>query len=178
MNILTAFVGSKVKFNRRKWDNFQIKLEHSAENVRCLPCLGWIPYFWDTEIVFDMGISIPKEIKDIDEKWDYTWELRDLGENLLKNGKGEIVITKKGIRRKLQYWNTYKKRAIVLGNLHPHKEYLLYVKYSAQNKQSENLCLATLTVEDRTRIQFDIFIILFTVIMTLIMTALAKGCGL
>ncbi len=123
-----------------------------------------------------MGICIGRKTKE--ETWAYTWELSNLDGVVIKHDRNEIKITKKGIRRKLAYWNSYKARAVVLGNLRPHVEYLLHVKFSSNDKQSEKLLVASLTVDNREQLQMQAFLVIFSIIMTIIMTTLARGCGI
>ena len=175
--ILPAVLRKPMKFHSKTWDKYQIKIDHNADNIRRLPLCGWIPYFWDTEAVFDMGIGASAATKGDGELWRYTWELRDLDNNVVKQDSGEIRTAFKGIRGKLAYWN-YTKRAIVLGNLRPHREYLLYVKFITDIKQSDELLLASFTIEDRGQRQMEAFFIIFSIFVALLFTALAKGCGL
>lgn len=177
MNKTLSAVLKPMKFHQKTWDKYKIKLDHNADNIRRLPLCGLIPYFWDTEAVFDMGIGVSTEKKGGGEIWRYTWELRDLDNTVLNHDSGEIRTAYKGIRGKLAYWN-YKKRAIVLGNLRPHREYLLFVKFISDITHSDELLLASFTIEDRGQWQMEAFLIIFSIVMALLFAALARGCGL
>jgi hypothetical protein len=177
-NILPAWLKRPMKFYRAIFNSYEIQLFHNKDDIRSFPVFDLIPYFWDSDISFDIAVRIPASKKNIDETWNYKWELRDLDGVLARQGKGEMQITKKGFRRKLIFWNSGKRRAIVLNNLHPHREYLLYVRFLTGITQSDQLKLASLTVDDRGQWQMQMFLIVFSIIMALIMTALAKGCGM
>jgi hypothetical protein len=180
--ILSCF-GGKMNFYNKKWDGYEIQFGHNENDVRFFPLVSLIPYFWDNEIVFDLGVNTPKGQK-IDEVWKYSWELRDLDEKVIKQGDNvkqgdsDIHITNKGFRRKLKRWNSGKTRAIVLGTLYPHKEYKLYVNFQNSKGLTSGLILmATLTVEDRTSYEMQLFLVMFAVFMSLIIGFVARSCG-
>ena len=152
--------------------------------MRFFPFFSLLPYFWDSEITFDIGIKLPKRFGVINDEWNYHWELRDLDGNIIKQGNdtkqgdGAIKITNIGFRRKLTYYSSGKGRAIVLGTLHPHKEYMLYVDFTTKNNlKTDTYLMASFTVDDRSSYQMQLFLILFTIFMTILVGILAKSCG-
>lgn len=184
VRLILSCLGGKVKFHSKQWNGYRIKLEHDPDNMRRYFPFKLIPYFWDNELTFDMGVKISKNKGEVNEKWGYEWELRDLDENVIKQGNnvkqgtGTIQVTNKGFRRKyVNEWNTLEQRAIVLGTLHPHKEYKLYVNYKDNKEQSTGFILmVTLTVEDRTSYQMQLFLVLFAIFMTFLVGFLARSC--
>ncbi|MDD4875855.1 MAG: hypothetical protein PHQ86_01805 [Dehalococcoidales bacterium] len=183
--ILTTCLGRRMKLYTRKWNKYSIKLFHDRDDLRSFPGMGWIPYFWDSDITFEIGILIPDNLKNVKDVWRYHWELRDLDGNIIskgnenKQGNGEIEVTNSGFRKKLALWNSGKRRAMALGNLHPHKEYMLYVNFtSGDYTKSETYLMASFEIEDRGSYQMQIFLILFTIFMTLFFSILARGCGI
>lgn len=179
--IIRACLGGKVKFNTVRWNEYEIRLFHNDNNFRNIPSLGWIPYYWDSETVFDLGMKIPRT-KALNEDVKYHWELKDLdGQMVVQGGKTKqgddvILVTNKGFRRKLINWNSGKRRAVVLGNLHPHKEYILYMKFRNDYSESDTFQMASLTVEDRTNWQMQLIMGIFLVIFAIMMSYIARGC--
>lgn len=181
--ILRTCLGGKVKFYFRTWNGYKIGLFHSENNIRFYPMISWIPYFWDSEIAFDLGIQTPK-FRKIGDDWNYHWELRDLDENIVHQGKspkrgdGVVTVTNKGFRRKLRVWNSGKHRAVVLGNLHPHREYLLYLKFTTSTGESDEFLMASLSVDDRSTWQMQVFMGMFLVLFAITITLFVRGCGI
>jgi hypothetical protein len=182
--IFQTCLGRKVKFYSNHWNGYEIEAGHEYQTIRFYFPFNWLPYFWDNDIAFDIGVRIPKLMRANSDKWSYHWELRDLDGQVVKQadkskqGDGDIDISAKGFRRKLRYWNSGKGRAFVLGNLHPHKEYVLYAKFTnGANEKTEFLKIAAFTVEDRGSIYTQLFLILITIALTLYFSVLAKSCG-
>ncbi len=180
--IIEACLGGKLKFYRNIWNGYVLEAGHN--DWRNIPILSYVPYFWDSDVSFDMGINIPPQFGTVSDIWKYQWELRDLDGQLVKRGEqsiggeGVIEVTNKGFRRKMKYWNAGKLRAFTLGNLHPHKEYILYAIFvTSKGEQSDKFKIASLAVEDRTSHQFQIFLILFTIFISIYFTAFARACG-
>jgi hypothetical protein len=142
-------------FKQMQWNDYRIHLMPARKDPRAL-LSSLLPYFWDTEIVFDMEVS-PQKRKRTDEVLKYQWELRDLDENILKRGYGDVDIPhtplfgKKWIR---------KERAIALGNLHPHRFYKINITFSDLIQTSELLLASTLSVKDRDEMYMQLFILL------------------
>jgi len=181
-NPINACFGGKVSFKLRKWNNYEIQLLPYANDLRALPFICWIPYFWDSDIVIDIGVKIPNMLKEVNDEIKYSWELRDLDGNKITRGgfplKGNdtITITNKGFRRKLRKWNSGKTRAIILGNLHPHREYLLFMKFRNDFAESNEFQMASLTIADRSNLQVQLLMGISLILFTIIMTFIAKGC--
>ena len=181
--ILKTCLKGKVKFYKNKWGDFLIEAGHSSGDVRYFPIFWWLPYFWDSEIAFDLGIKIPENIKAFSETWSYQWELRNLDGDVVKKGDklvggyGTINVTNKGFFRKfIRAWTCGKARAFVLSELHPHREYILYASFAGYTGQSDMLRIASFNVDDRTSYHFQLFLILFSIIASLFFAGLFKGC--
>ena len=181
--IIRACLGGKVKFNTAKWNEYEIRLFHNESNFRSMPPFGWIPYYWDSETVFDLGLKVPKA-KELNEDVKYHWELKDLdGQVVVQGGKPKqgddiVLVTNKGFRRKLIYWNSGKRRAVVLGNLYPHREYILHMKFRNDYSESDTFQMVSLTVEDRTNWQMQVFIGIFLIIFAIWMSYAARACSM
>lgn len=181
--LIRACFGGKVKFNTIKWNNYEIRLLPYTNNIRNFLLLSLIPYFWDSDVVFDLGIKVPKS-QELNDDIHYSWELRDLDGQIVmqgsvpKQGHDVASVTNKGFRRKLVLWNSVKTRAVVLGNLHPHKEYLLYMKFRNDYSESNSNLMASFTIEDRTNYEFQMFLILFTIFASLFIAAFLRSCGM
>lgn len=180
--IIRACLGGKMKFFTRKWDGYEISLFHNQDNIRSYPFFSWTPYFWDNEIIFDLGIKTPKFGKILDD-WTYHWELRDLDGQIITKGdvptKGDgiVAVTNKGFRRKFQYWNSGKHRAVVLGNLHPHREYIVYMKFITSESESREMQMACLSVTDRSTWQMQILMEMFLIFFAVFVAVSMRGCG-
>ena len=70
-----------------------------------------------------MVIEPPRRHKS-DATWEYQWELIDLDDNVVKQGRNTIDLRIKEIRK---YHLAREKRATFLGNLHPNKQYRLFL---------------------------------------------------
>jgi len=180
--ILKACWGGKVKFYTRKWNGYEIRLLHDREDLRST-IAPLVPYFWDSEVAFELGVKTPKKFGNPTDNWRFRWELKDLDGQLVKSGNaakqgdGNILISSQGFRRKLVYWNSGKRRAVVLGNLHPHKEYMLYMKFANDFAESENYLMASLSVDDRSTWQMQMFMGMVLVLFTIFMMLFVRGCG-
>ena len=183
--IIRACFGGKVNFKTVKRNGYEAQLYHDNNNFRSWLITSWIPYFWDSDISFDLLIKTPNDFRQNTESWNYYWELRDLDGEIIaqnkkdKKGHGSTLLTNKGFRKWFGgYWNVKKGRAIVLGNLHPHKEYILYVDFNSDcNGKTGECIMATFSIEDRTTWQNGLFLILFTIFMTILVGLVARACG-
>ena len=166
-----------------EWEGHNIQVLPVTKDVRIffLPRLVLLPYFWDTEICFDLTTSLVKGSTDTDEMWDYDWELCDLDDKIVKKSTGTINILNKPVGK---YWGltshstTHKDRAISLPLLHPHKEYILYITLSNSKGHSEREKYATFTVKDRDEVYMQLFIALVVIFMGILIGVTSKGCGL
>lgn len=181
---IRACLGGKMKFYTNKWNGYVIEAGHYKENKRSIPILWWLPYFWDSEIIFDLGVRTPG-LKRIEDTWVYHWELRNLDGQIVKQGnekiQGEntIHITNKGFRRNLRVWTCGKARAFVLSSLRPHREYILYANFTdGSNNTSDLFKIAAFSVADRGTYEMQLLLVLITIVLTLYFSAFAKACGM
>lgn len=177
--------GGKLKFYPAMWNGLYIRLCHPDGDPRRMPIIHLIEYYWDNDIAFDMRARTSKMLYSFDDKVNYHWELKDLDgkivttwDNVGKAGDGSIEVSSKGFPRNVADWQGLKQRAVVLGNLHPHKQYLLWVTFTGKdNIPSTPFRMASLTVDDRGSHYFQIFLVIFAVLMTVVVGIFMKACG-
>ena len=163
--IYHACFGGIVMLSKWKWNDYTLRLFNPEKNIRYL--VEWIPYFWDNEVAFDLYVQIPKYKRHIEEDWAYHWELRDLDDQIVKQGiqtkqgDGEFRVSNQGIRRKLATWNSGKTRAIVLGNLHPNRQYRIFLKVTSPSEESREMQMASFTIKDRDELYMQLLILVF-----------------
>ena len=59
-------------FKRQHWGEYIIKASPSETDwVRNMTPIHLIPYFWDSEIAFDLAIQPPKDKRGVNENWEY-----------------------------------------------------------------------------------------------------------
>jgi hypothetical protein len=175
----------KVKFESVIWNGYFIRLFHDKNDIRSKFICGLIPYFWDSDITFEMKINPYKSKKPQNEEWRYQWELQDLDGNIItqgdnkKCGSSGISIKNSSLLEKVADWRADKERAIDLGGLHPHKQYRLYVQFFADNiLPSNKYLMASFDVDSRGNYQMQLFLILFTIFMSGLFALLAKACDI
>ncbi|MDP2919399.1 MAG: hypothetical protein Q8O43_04180 [Dehalococcoidia bacterium] len=170
--------GLMVKFKPLKWNDYLICLLHDKDNIR--RTIGLIPYFWDDDIHFTLALRPIRNVEHHDDIWSIKWRLLDLDGNRLKEGKDTVNITNaKWMRRYFGGpWTSGKRRAIVLGNLSPNRNYILKVVLTNGIGNSVEEAMATFSTKDRGDFYSQIFLILFSIVAALIFSALAKWCGL
>ncbi len=184
LRLIRACIGGRMKFNTVKWNNYELKLFPYKKDLRSIPFFSWIPFFWDSDVAFDLGIRTPKTFSRINEDCNYHWELRDLDGHVVTRdnrpiqGDDVVLITNNGFRRKFIDWNSGKVRAVVLGNLHPHREYILCMKFRTSISESNTYQMASLTIDDRSTWQMQMFLILFSIVASLFFAGLFKSCGM
>ena len=166
------------KFRLLKWSGYEIKLLHDKDNIRRL--INMIPYFWDDEVHYTLVMRPQRNTKYHEDVWNIKWRLLDLDGNRLKEGKDTLNITNiKWMRRYFGgYWKSGKRRAIVLGNLNPHKNYILKIIFTNGMGESVDETMATFSIKDRGDFYAQIFLIIFSIVAALIFSALGRGCGL
>lgn len=159
-------------FKSPKWNNNTIKVRPpETDFLRSADLLHLIPYFWDTDISLDLMIqpSNPKSLK-IEEEWEYRWELRNLDDEIIKNGIGTINMNPKQVKR--NFW-ARKIRAIKLGYLKPGQQYVLYLYLIAgQFGRSEPLKMVTYTIKDRDEYYIQLLILIIGIGFAFILWAL------
>jgi hypothetical protein len=161
-------------FKEQRWNGYRIRtFPTDRDLIRSADFLRLIPYFWDTEISFDLKIQPPNHKTNIDEIWEYEWELRDLDGNILKHNRGEISLIPNEIKK--TFWaSAY--RAMVLGNLRPHKEYLLYLALtSGEYGRSEPLKIITFTVKDRDEYYMQLLLLIIAVGFSFLLWGMSGG---
>lgn len=179
INITLAYLrGFMVKFKLLNWNGYEIRLLHDKDNIRRM--INLIPYFWDDEIHFTLALRQQSNMKYSEDVWEYKWRLLDLDGNRIKDKKETINITKAKFMRRVfgGYWTAGKRRAIVLGNLSPNKNYILKVLFTNGMGESIDETMATFSIKDRTDIYMQIFLILFSIFAALFFSVVLKGCGL
>ena len=160
---------------RTRWGDCIIQVQPPDNSLRSWLIINLLPYFWDSEISFDLVVSVPKKRRRHSEFWKYEWSLTDLDNHVLKNGKDVIELSRTTIAKD---W-VRKQRAIYIGNLHPNKEYKLSITFTdEQGGQSNPLQPATFTVKDRDEIYMQIFVALVVIFMGIIIGVISKGCSL
>lgn len=175
--ILASIGDFMPKFHPIKYAGKLFKLAHPQRDIR--NTIPMVPYFWDSEVSFDLLVNISSGERRIDEFWDYEQELCDLDDKPLRPAvKEKIHICNIGIRRKLRYWSSGKLLAIKLGYLLPNKHYRLYITLTNSVDGRRKYLAATFTIKDRDEYYMQIFLILFSIAMALFFSFLAKGCGL
>lgn len=178
---LLAFLRGYIVFKNIKWNGFEITLLHNKESFKNI--IGLIPYFWDDDVNFTLVVrAITRDAKLTAEDWNFKWRLLDLDGNRIKEGNDNVLtITQTKWMRRIRrggYWTSGKSRAIVLGNLNSNKNYVLKLKITNGSNESIDETVATFSIKDKTDYYMQIFLILFSIFMTLFFSFLAKGCGL
>jgi len=165
------------KFKLLKWNGYEISLLHDKDNIR--RHINMIPCFWDDDVHYTFAVRETKNVKYHEDVWDIKWRLLDLDGECLKEDRDTVNISKaKWMRRYFGgYWTSGKRRAIVLGNLRPHKNYIVEVTITNKMGESIGEKMATFSIGDRSEFYSQIFLIIFSVVVALIFSALARGCG-
>ncbi len=176
--ILAYFGGLMTNFKTLEWSSYKIRLFHDKDNIRSL--IGIIPYFWDDNVHYTLALRPIGKTRVQEEVWTYEWSLSDLDGIYIKGHRDNLVIKKTSLMRKLfgGYWKYGKRRAVVLGNLSPNKNYILKVKFDNGMSSSVVDTIATFSTKDRTGFYMQIFLILFSIVAALFFAMWSKGCGL
>ena len=105
-NAILAYIGDFMsKFHQMKYTNCLFKLAHCRKDIRDM--IPVVPYFWDSEVTFDLLVNITKRARNLDEYWDYEWQLCDLDDESLKPVvRDQIHVCNIGLRRKLRRWSS------------------------------------------------------------------------
>ena len=147
------------KFNKMEYANCLFKLAHTRKDIRDI--IPIIPYFWDSEVTFDLLTRITKEKSNLDEYWDYEWQLCDLEDKLLKPiVRDKVRVCNIGLRRKLRSWSSFKLGAVKLGYLLPNKHYRLYLKLTNPLGEQNKYLGATFTLKDRDELYMQLLILI------------------
>jgi len=123
--------------------------------------LFFIPYFWDSDVTFDLLVKITGEKRNLDEDWDYEWQLCDSENKLLNPGvKDSVHVCNVGLRRKLRFWSSGKNGAIKLGYLSPNRHYRLYLILRNPYSGKDKYLAATFTIKDRDELYMQLLILI------------------
>ncbi len=153
-----------------KWAGYKISVLPTDSDIRSYVKL--LPYFWDTEVTCDIELQVlNKNIHDA--VWDYQWELADLDNNILKKDKATLSIKGKDIKRRR---SGKKKRAIYLGNLHPNKQYRLFIIFTNEYGERSARHLAyTFTIKDRDEYYMQLLILIIAIIFAFFFALIERG---
>ena len=157
------------RYQELKWQGYTVRIAPPMGDLpRQLPLM---PFFWDTDIKFDMIAEAPKDIPETTELFlKYKWELRDLDDKVIKHDQESYDFKALGGRRKHD--------AIKVGFLKPQQCYRLSIILTdIYGTTSESLPILTLTVKDRDEVYTQIFIALIAIIMGIILGFVLKGCS-
>ena len=157
------------RYRELEWEGYTIRIAPALRDL--LRQLPLIPFFWDTDIHFDMIAESPKDIPETTElSLKYKWELRDLDDKVIKNGQGSYDFKSLGGRRK--------HHALKIGFLKPQQCYRLNIILTdIYGTTSESLPIATFTVKDRDEVFTQIFVALIAIIMGIILGFVLRGCS-
>jgi len=157
--ILACIGGVMPKFHKMEYANCLFRLAYTRKDIRDM--IPVIPFFWDSEVTFDLLTKITKEKQNIDEYWDYEWQLCDLDDELLKPVvKDQVHVCNIGLRRKLRYWSSGKLGAVKLGSLLPNRHYRLYIKLTSPLGEQNRCLSATFTIKDRDELYMQLLILI------------------
>ena len=135
-------------FNLHKWNSYQFRVLPRDGSFRdfiytMLFKNGIIPYFYGTNIIFDLAMLPPRGAR-LNETFEYIWELRDSdGDKIIKRGKDSIIT--RSLNRP-----TRKAEAIKIGYLSKVQQYQLTIRFiSSMYGDSEIMTAVDFTLLDR-----------------------------
>ena len=109
----------------------------------------------------------------MEETWEYKWELCNLDGEILKEKRGTIKLNPKEIKK--NYW-AYGERAISLGYLKPHQQYIVNVYLiSGEYGKSEAFQVANYTVKDRDEYNIQLLILIIGIGFAFLLWILSEG---
>jgi len=155
------------RYRELEWAGYTVRI---APPMRDLPRqLPLIPFFWDTDIHFDMIAESPKDIPETTELFlKYKWELRDLDDKVIKNGQDSYDFKSMGGRRK--------HLAVNIGFLKPQQCYRLSIILTdIYGTSSESLPILTFTVKDRDELNMQVLVALIAIVMGIILGLVLRG---
>ena len=160
------------RFGLIRWnDDYMIRVIPARSDIRSI-ITNLLPYFWDTSIALGIRVRALKK-RPKDDLLKYQWELQELDETTsAKKGYGEIGISHTSILG--NKW-IEKDRAIILGNLHPHRYYRLFITFSDSAQTSERFLAGTLTVKDRDEMYMQAFILIVGILFAFIILLIEMG---
>ncbi len=140
-----------------------------------------VPYFWDSPISFDMTINpIKRNTRKPLTSWKYEWRLYELWNydvpdgGMVKHDTGEYPFDHFILGRYQRKFN-----AIKIGYLRPHMNYVLAITFKDDlNHIFDEAQPVTFTVKDRDEYQMNIFLIIFSIFMTILIGFIVKIWGI
>lgn len=164
-------------FKTPKWNGYEVRLAPFREDRRSKWLIFWFPYFWDSDCCFDMWVRQPKERRGEKDVISWAWQLKDLDDNVIKQGSGTLHLPKEGIRRFLSYWSGTKARAVPLGTLAPNRQYKVLLQlFSEGTTDNETFEMVTFTTKDRDEVYMQAFIAVFAVATAFAISILERAC--
>ena len=157
------------RYREVKWSGYKVRIFAEERDIsRFFPI---VPYFWDTNINFDMVVDLPKDMQQLPNmSLKYKWELRDLDDKVVRSGQGSY--------EPQSFLDRRKHRAIMIGFLKPQQCYRLNIILTdIYGTTSEPIQIASFTIKDRDEVYTQVFISLITIIMGIIIGLLARGCS-
>jgi hypothetical protein len=126
-----------------------------------------LPYFWDSEVYLGLEVKhLRRNLKD--EVLNCKWELCGIDDTVIKSAEVSFRTEVSRVRWGVPW--TIKKHTIPLGYLSPNKQYRVFVTFSQNDENPDREVLATFTVKDRDEIKSQLFILLFGIVLTIILT--------
>lgn len=159
--------------SKKIWDKFQVGLVPDyLDFIRSVDLFRLVPYFWEKEIYLDLGARCLKGRLKATEIWDYKWELCGIDDTVIKSGEDTIKLESSKMWWR-EIWAN-KRHAISLGYLSPNKHYRVFVTFTKSGANSTRELLATFTVKDKDEMKSQLFILIFGIVLTLILTSIFK----
>ncbi|OGO21993.1 MAG: hypothetical protein A2Z28_03695 [Chloroflexi bacterium RBG_16_51_9] len=165
------------KYNNHKIGNYSVRILHNKLDIRNTPILHLLPFFWDTEIALDLQLSPLKGKKISKDIFLYKWELTDLDSNIIKEQKEyrQYEVTDKDI---IRHQNALIERAISLVNLHPHREYILYITLQIQGSTiPEKYQAVSFNIDDRDSYYMQVLILIIGISFAFVIGLFERGCS-
>ena len=165
------------KYNIHKIGDYSVRVLHNKNDVRSTPILHLLPFFWDTEISLDLQFSPLRGKKSSKDIFLYKWVLTDLDNNVIKEQKEyrQYEVTDKDI---IRHQDALIERAISLVNLHPHREYLLYVTIQIQGLTTpERYQAVSFNIDDRDSYYMQVLILIIGIAFAFVIGLIERGCS-
>lgn len=156
------------RYRELEWQGYTVRIAPPMGDVsRQLPLM---PFFWDTDIHFDMIAESPKDMpKTTELSLKYKWELLDLDDRVIRSGQNNYVFN--------PITSTRKHHAIEIGFLKPQQCYRLNITLTdIYGSTSEPLPILTFTVKDRDEVYMQIVVALVGIVVGIILGFVLKGC--
>jgi hypothetical protein len=155
-----------------KWGNYKLQLQPPPTDKRSAIIINLLPYFWDSEIKFDLVITL-KNKKLNPDTITYEWELIDIDGAVLKKDSGAVPISHLTI---FKDW-VRKDLAISLGYLHPNKHYKLFMKFTDVYGNNTRELMGAFTIKDRDEYYMQLLILIVGIAFSFILWAISNTGG-